>query len=285
MRKFLDETKGVLVFVTTAADENFWDNHWMAQSEKLELYKESGELTLSPIMSALRRVKRAILGGSIVLDVSKKYLNPRASVLEGGCGLGQEVLKLSQQGYDARGIDYTPQTVNLVREKFPDLQIDLGDIMELPYGDDQFDAYWSLGVIEHFLTGFTPIVNEMTRVLKPGGYAFMIFPQMSLLRRLKASLSCYDKIAFEDIKTEQFYQFALKPLDVVSQIESHGFELVEIRSIDGIKGLKDEISFFRGFLQPLFEAKNPLARALRKVLEHLINPFCGHQSLLVLKKL
>jgi SAM-dependent methyltransferase len=46
------------------------------------------------------------------------------------------------------------------------------DALKLPFGDDSFDALLSVCAIEHFDDGGTAL-NEMSRVLKPGGELFM----------------------------------------------------------------------------------------------------------------
>jgi SAM-dependent methyltransferase len=46
------------------------------------------------------------------------------------------------------------------------------DALKLPFGDDSFDALLSVCAIEHFDDGGTAL-DEMSRVLKPGGELFM----------------------------------------------------------------------------------------------------------------
>ena len=62
----------------------------------------------------------------------------------------QIVYSLKKQGFEAIGLDFAPQTINYLQEVAPELDIRLGDARSLPFENESFDGYWSLGVIEHF---------------------------------------------------------------------------------------------------------------------------------------
>jgi hypothetical protein len=44
------------------------------------------------------------------------------------------------------------KTINILNKEFPDVPFHQGDIRNLPYENNIFDGYISLGVIEHFQT-------------------------------------------------------------------------------------------------------------------------------------
>ena len=94
-------------------------------------------------------------------------------MLQGGCGLGDKVHSLDKVGFEAYGIDFAPNVVSMINENWPHLDVRQGDVRKLPFEDDFFDGYWSFGVIEHFFIGFDEILEEMARVIKPGGYLFL----------------------------------------------------------------------------------------------------------------
>ena len=64
------------------------------------------------------------------------------------------------------------------------LRIEFGDILDIPYPDGYFDAYISMGVVEHFEGGPLPPLKEAHRVLKPGGLIFVSTPTVNVLRRI-----------------------------------------------------------------------------------------------------
>jgi SAM-dependent methyltransferase len=181
-------------------------------------------------------------------------------------------------------VDFAPKTVERTKESFPHLKISYGDVRHLEFPDRFFDGNWSLGVIEHFYEGYRPILEEMGRVLKPGGYLFLTFPCLSLLRRLKARLGLYPEALGTSSEKEHFYQFALDPAGVTKDLREVGFRVVRTQKLDGVKGLKDEVPVLKGFLQKLYDSSNPLIRLARGGLSLALAPFSNHSILIILKR-
>jgi SAM-dependent methyltransferase len=216
-------------------------------------------------------------------SITAKYVRPSGRVLEGGCGTGQIVFCLNSWGYEAYGVDYATRTIKTVNELFPELRVSVGDVRHLDFPNEYFDGYWSLGVIEHFWSGFTPIVKEASRVLKADGTLFLTFPWMSPLRRFKVLLGCYPNIStMRD--PSAFYKFVLDKHPVARELEHEGFVCVESLPFDALKGIKDEIPFLHPVLQKLYNSKSKLARGLRYLLTLVLARLCGHMITLVCKK-
>lgn len=83
----------------------------------------------------------------------------------------------SQRGALAYGVDISAPTVIQARAAFPRdvLRCAVSDVRELPFRDASFDAIYSMGTIEHFAET-ERAVEEMARVLKPGGRAIVGVP-------------------------------------------------------------------------------------------------------------
>jgi SAM-dependent methyltransferase len=88
----------------------------------------------------------------------------------------------SRQGAHAYGVDISEPTVRQARAAFDagddahqGLRGAVGDVRDLPFGDNSFDAIYSMGTIEHF-DETEQAVGEMVRVLKPGGRAIIGVP-------------------------------------------------------------------------------------------------------------
>jgi SAM-dependent methyltransferase len=88
----------------------------------------------------------------------------------------------SRQGARACGIDISEPVVIQARAAFDrgpgarhSLQAAVGDVRDLPFRDASFDAIYSMGTIEHF-DETERAVEEMARVLKPGGRAIVGVP-------------------------------------------------------------------------------------------------------------
>ncbi len=164
------------------------------------------------------------------------------------------------------------------------MKIKAGDIRDLPFPDNFFDGYWSLGVIEHFYNGYERIVSEMFRVLKPEGYLFLTAPVMSPLRKTKVRLKKYPEYKESKEMRENFYQFAFDPKDVINNLKNKGFKLIDVKPCDGVKGLKDEILMLKPLLQPLYDAGSFPVIALKKMLDFVLRSFANHMNLFIMCK-
>ena len=83
----------------------------------------------------------------------------------------------SARGARAYGVDISEPTVRQARGAFPPgaLQAVVGDVRAIPFADGSFDAIYSMGTIEHFAET-QHAIEEMARVLKPGGRAIIGVP-------------------------------------------------------------------------------------------------------------
>lgn len=105
--------------------------------------------------------------------------------LEIGVGLGADHQKLAESGAILCGIDLTPRAINHTKRRFElmglNSELQTCDAENLPYDDDSFDAVYSWGVLHHS-PDTQKAVNEVYRVLKPGGIAkIMIYNKFSLI--------------------------------------------------------------------------------------------------------
>jgi SAM-dependent methyltransferase len=264
IEKFFDRHTNRLVFSGSESNADFWDKHWdKYQFEKLY----SGHQ--SPF--------------DYVIKTTKRYLKPGSQLLEGGCGMGQQVFKLQHAGFRVTGIDYAEETVKKVNALKPELDVRFGDIRNLEFSENRFDGYWSFGVIEHFYQGYEDVMKEMLRVIKPDGYLFITFPHMCKLRRIKAKKNKYQPWSEDQDKIKSFYQFALYKKDVIKSFRSSGFEYLNQKHLAALKGLKDEIGFMKKPLQRIFDGRSFLALSLSKLISIPVTRFSSHSILLIFR--
>jgi SAM-dependent methyltransferase len=109
---------------------------------------------------------------------------PGGRVLEGGCGLGQWVRFLGDQGYEAYGVDYSLVAIQEGLRRWPDMKLVRADMRRMPFEDGFFDGIVSFGAIEHDIDGPDAVLREMRRVLRPGGVLFCTVPCYNLSRRM-----------------------------------------------------------------------------------------------------
>jgi len=257
-----------LVYLSEKATPDFWDEHWHSEN-----YRES-----------IERGRNSRL----ILNTLRKYIpDKRGRILEGGCGRGQVVYCMHVHGYESIGIDWAEKTIAKTKEVLPELDVRVGDLTSLPFPDNYFVGYWSLGVIEHFWEGYQAILTEMQRVLVKGGYVFLSFPYLSPLRKIKMKLNLYMEIEkLTSKQRERFYQFALDEQTVINDFTTAGFKLLQKKPIDGLKGFKDEVIFLKPTLQRLYDYKgsNLLIRGLSYESGRALATFAGHQIFIIFQK-
>jgi SAM-dependent methyltransferase len=117
-------------------------------------------------------------------DLFLAYIPRGGRVIDGGCGFGKWVIYLKRRGYDIVGIDNNERAMAKLKDFDGSLQVELGDILDIHYPDSSFDAYISMGVIEHFEDGPLSALKEAYRVLKPDGLIFVSVPTVNCLRKL-----------------------------------------------------------------------------------------------------
>ena len=159
----------------------------------------------------------------------------------------------------------------------------MGNVKKLPFSDGYFIGYWSCGVIEHFYEGYESIATEMSRVINENGYLFLVFPYMSILRRIKASLGYYP--IWRSESPLNFYQFALNANTVIESFKKNSFRLIKSIPIEGIKGLKTEISSLNSVFQRIYSYKgnNLIIKIFRIGMDMAMAPITGHGILLIFK--
>jgi len=102
-------------------------------------------------------------------------------VLDLGCGVGRHMVYLGERGFQIAGVDISPSGICLTHRACADRQIALeayvSDMNTLPWADETFDAALSISAIHHNLReGIIHALNEVRRVLKPGGLFLADFP-------------------------------------------------------------------------------------------------------------
>lgn len=106
-------------------------------------------------------------------------------VLEIGCGIATDGLEFAKAGAHYVGIDLTPNSIELARERFALFHVqgrfEVANAEErIPFADETFDHIYSFGVIHHSPKP-EAIVDEMYRVLRPGGtFTVMVYNRSSI---------------------------------------------------------------------------------------------------------
>jgi len=101
------------------------------------------------------------------------------SVLDVGCGTGENVLYLAEHGYVATGVDGAPTAIKKARAKAKrrglNASFEVGDALNLPTPERQFDTVIDSGLFHVFSDDERPRFREsLGRVLRLGGTYFLM---------------------------------------------------------------------------------------------------------------
>ncbi len=199
------------------------------------------------------------------MEIMLRVLPKIEKILEGGCGLAPYLLRLRQLGYDVEGIDYNEAPLKKVLERYPDTPVKVGDVAAVPYPDNYFGGYISLGVIEHFTEGPFRAIHEAHRVLKKGGIFFVMVPQNHIFMRIMAPIrflkrnQMIRKIFRKPADTHYWEQY-FKRKELIAILENGGFKVSEVHALDHSHSLVSLSNFFRD--KNTFDEASPLALKL-----------------------
>ncbi len=112
-----------------------------------------------------------------MLDVMEFDQHSGHSVLEVGAGMGTDLARFASNGAVVTDFDLSLGHLALARRNFElrglSCRFVYGDAEGLPFPDDTFDVIYSNGVIHHIPNSHR-VVDEIHRVLKPGGKAMVM---------------------------------------------------------------------------------------------------------------
>ncbi|MBI5014767.1 MAG: class I SAM-dependent methyltransferase [Deltaproteobacteria bacterium] len=122
------------------------------------------------------------------------------TLLEVGCGMGTDLLKFAELGYDVTGVDLAGEHIELARACFETYgraaHLRLGNAEALDFEEAIFDRVYSFGVLHH-TPNTEKALREVHRVLKPGGRAFVMLYHRDSLNNLVHALL---RVSFENPK-------------------------------------------------------------------------------------
>jgi 2-polyprenyl-3-methyl-5-hydroxy-6-metoxy-1,4-benzoquinol methylase len=97
--------------------------------------------------------------------------------LDIGCGFGSLMMALEKRFDYAAGIEIQQERVDWAKKRAPKSEIICGSAAQLPWQDNFFDVVISTDVFEHIPADVQQLAAaEISRVLKPGGHAFISVP-------------------------------------------------------------------------------------------------------------
>lgn len=111
-----------------------------------------------------------------LLDRLAERFKGKGRVCELGCGPGQVSRYLKDRGVDVRGVDLSPEMVNVASRLNPDISFSAGDMLALDFADNSFAAFVLFySIIHSQREDVVRAFQEMRRLLIPGGSVFLSF--------------------------------------------------------------------------------------------------------------
>ena len=100
--RYYDKSNKRLIWINAKANAGFWADQWEKSGINNDIFKPS----------------------SYISRMTQRYLKPAdGPILEAGCGKGNHVYALKQQGYQATGVDFAEKTVDSIKALKPELDI------------------------------------------------------------------------------------------------------------------------------------------------------------------
>jgi ubiquinone/menaquinone biosynthesis C-methylase UbiE len=166
-----------------------------------------------------------------------------ARVLDVPCGTGRHAVALAERGFHVAGLDISDAVLDVARKAGPTLDLRQGDMRELPWPDESFDAVINLWTAFGYFESQGEderALAEFARVLAPGGTLILdTINQTAYVRGLQRQM-------FEE-------------LDGVLYLQEHEYDIVTGRSRARWTFVRDgrrsELSFdFRVYTAPEYAA-------------------------------
>ncbi len=185
--------------------------------------------------------------------------------IAGGYGrLADEYLSRAKS---ATLFDYSKTELAQAREMYGDkIKTQPGDIYDLPFKDDSFDALMMIRATHHFKE-MQKVSDELYRILKPGGIAVIevankkTLPKMVRYWTKKSEINPFsrDVAHLKDLNSDGFYNYHPKYIEEVFQ--KSGFKIKKVLSVSNFRSAK---------LKNIFGTKN-LVR-MEKVAQKVLAP-------------
>ncbi len=149
------------------------------------------------------------------VEFVSSQIRPAGRVLDVPCGTGRVAVPLAERGFTVAGLDISEAVLAVARRDGPGIDFRQGDMRELPWPDESFDAVLNLWTaFGYFETQAEDerVLIEIARVLVPGGvFVLDTVNQAALVRGFRPQ-------AWDELE------------DGTVLLQQHGYDLITGRS-------------------------------------------------------
>jgi ArsR family transcriptional regulator len=179
------------------------------------------------------RLSREVFGEMDIAQEILKRIPACTTIADLGCGSGNLLTVLGQKADIVIGVDCSSKMLELAEQRIPtsdSVSLRIGELEHLPLRDGETD-FGIMSMVLHHIVHPEAAISEAARILRPGGGFLLV------------DFLLHDNESMRTDYGDRWLGFA--DADVVSWIESAGFELVS----------KDAFSVNKGLVVNIFKAK------------------------------
>lgn len=132
-------------------------------------------------------------------------------VLDAACGAGYGSALMKRAGAkEVVGVDADAATIGLAERDYggEGIRFETGDVLQLPFAEDSFDAVVSFETIEHVSVG-AAWIRESARVLKAGGLFIVSTPNRSVTN---------PPLYFEEQPFNEYHRFEYRTTELIGEL-------------------------------------------------------------------
>lgn len=144
----------------------------LSNKDRAEIYadvKEHNEIYLQSGLSFLKKIHESRFNSI------KKFLGDTSNkkILDAGAGEGYFLSSIKAK--QKIGIELSEKRIQKAKKRYPDLDIKVGDVKNLPFEDNSFDVIVCSEVLEH-VSEYEKAIMEFKRCINPEGFLVLSFP-------------------------------------------------------------------------------------------------------------
>lgn len=143
-------------------------------------------------------------------------------ILDAGCGAGHDTNMFMKLGYDAVGVDISPNLIAEAKQRYPKARFINEDFRSLSFEKETFDGIWSQASLLHFESedDVRQSLREFHRILKPYGVLYVY---------VKKQMGEEKTETYEDTltKKDRFFRYFTEA-EMKRYFEEAGFSIIKM---------------------------------------------------------
>jgi len=202
-------------------------------------------------------------------------------ILEAGCGAGRILRYYHELAYDITGFDFIKIAIEKLREADNSLKVEVGDITNLNYKNEQFRYLLAYGLYHNLENGLDDAVKESWRVLEKGGRICASFRADNIQTRLTDWLANKRNKKVTSAEPLEFHKLNLTRKEFTSVFEKAGFVINKVFAVENMPILY-KFSFFwagshKSFNENIARSEGYKLSFIGKILQRILMQFLPNQ--------